>query len=98
MKRFPKCLSTFSVKVNVSFTEEQLSSLRKHINMHYLGDKECNVRTEGGIVSKYPDKETPEYIKIMHMINRTFTVNVPIHFFDDGSMKFGAIPERGKAQ
>lgn len=88
----PKILQTIRVKVNVSFTEEQRSMLRKSVNLHYLGDPECNMMTEGGIVAKYPEKETKEYKEVMHRINCTYIMEVPVHFYEDGTMVSGTYP------
>lgn len=93
MTKFPKHLATLQVKVDISFTEEQRSVLRKQINLHYLGDAECNVMTENGIVPKHPQKETKEYLDLMHRIIRTSEVRLPVMFFSDGSIKFGSVKD-----
>lgn len=92
MKKSPKILLTLKVKVNASFTEEQRSMLRKCVNMHYLEDPERSMMTEDGIVPKYPEKETAEYKAVMYAINRAFNMEVPVHFYEDGTMRSGTHP------
>ncbi len=78
-------LAVYDMPVAFSLNDKQLEDLRRKINEHYLGDPECNLVTEEGIISKYPDKETPEFLAATRSAYSTHKLNLKVGFYSDGS-------------
>ena len=89
------CLGSFIVKTRIEFNEAQKNALRRQANKFFLDDEECNAMTESGFVPKHPEKETAEYHIISNSIEASLEVGIPVHFFSDGSMRFGEAPPIG---
>jgi maltose-binding protein MalE len=52
----------FITSVKIQLDQEQRQQLLRYLNLHYLGDVNCNEYDENfKIVSKYPEKETKEF-------------------------------------
>ena len=55
------------IPIAIEIGEDARQELRRAINLHYLGDEECNKVLESGeVVGKYPDKETPAFYHASH--------------------------------
>ena len=52
----------FTTFVRIQLDHEQKKQLNRYLNLHYLGDVNCNEYDENmEIVPKYPEKETEEF-------------------------------------
>jgi hypothetical protein len=52
----------FITFVRIQLNHEQKQQLTRYLNLHYLGDVNCNEYDEDmKIVPKYPEKETQEF-------------------------------------
>jgi len=52
----------FITFVRIQLDHEQKQQLNRFLNLHYLGDVNCNELDENGhFVAKYPEKETQEF-------------------------------------
>lgn len=52
----------FTTFVRIQLDHEQKQQLNRFLNLHYLGDVNCNEYDENlKIVPKYPEKETEEF-------------------------------------
>ena len=67
-----KILTTFKVPVEIRLKSSEVEEVRRVINIHYLGAEDANTIDENGkIVSKYPDKETQEFLEAHRRVGRT---------------------------
>ena len=67
-----KILTTFKVPVEIRLKSFEIEEARRAINTHYLGVEDANTVDENGaIVSKYPDKETLEFLEAHRRVGRT---------------------------
>lgn len=84
----PQKLIPLLASVSIKLTSEQLSLCRQVINLHYLGDINCNEYGEGGImVSKYPEK-TVEHCKVYGAhteIPRVLSKSMNVWLMDNGT-------------
>jgi hypothetical protein len=74
---------TVSTKIHLSLYDAL--SLRKFINLHYLGDEDANHLVDGQMVAKYPEKETQEFKDAAARIESGFTVNLKVTFDVNGN-------------
>jgi len=52
----------FTTFVRIQLDHEQKQQLNRFLNLHYLGDVNCNEYDENfKLVAKYPEKETEEF-------------------------------------
>ena len=73
-----KVLKEFKVSLSDYLNYQQLQKARAAINLHYLGDAECNHYVDGRCIAKYPEKETQELKDAHFMVNMGFSVKVTI--------------------
>lgn len=67
-----KVLTTFKVPVEIRLKSSEVGEARRAINTHYLGVEDVNtVGEDGEIISKYPDKETEEFLEAHRRVGRT---------------------------
>jgi len=75
----------FIVPVTVGLYEHERLQLRKHLNLHYLGDEDANELNEDGVmVAKYPEKETPEFKNAVAHSYATHKFNVKVIYDVNG--------------
>lgn len=79
-------LATFPVFISYSFSNKAQQELLKSINLHYLGDEDCDrLDSEGKLEPKYPDKETEEFRHCQWSAQRGNQRYVMLNFYSDGS-------------
>ena len=55
--------TTFKIPVEIRLNSSEIEEARRAINVHCLGEVDASTIDENGvIVSKYPDKETREFL------------------------------------
>lgn len=74
------------VVTDFSLSEDNLSKLRKAINLHYLGDENCNTNVNGQYVPKYPEKETRSLRDAHYNISRSFEIELDCEFDFNGNL------------
>ena len=78
----------FITSVGVQFDTEQRNQLARYLNLHYLGDVDCNKKDENGnFVSKYPEKETEEFKEATKRLYATHFHKVKVIFDVNGNCK-----------
>lgn len=83
-----KILHTFEMEVELSLTHNQKQAAQQAINLHYLGDINCNKldRKTKLFVSKYPEKETQEFADAQYACVRTYRVLVKVDLLENGRL------------
>lgn len=81
----------FEVETTLTLPADQELQLRKFINLHYLGDEDCNVMVDGQFVPKYP--ETEHYKNVCHRIGMGIPVRLSVEFDVNGKPKFEVIQD-----
>lgn len=82
-------LISFVQEVDVCFTPVHMIQAQKAVNMHYLGDEECNCmdlscRT---LVPKYPEKESRDFIEASATVTGNYKVKVKIIVDSTGAIR-----------
>jgi hypothetical protein len=72
----------------VNLNIEQSIQYRRWLNLVHLGDEECNELKDGKFVSKYPEKETREYLDASKGAYVSFPVFVKAEFDANGNVTF----------
>jgi hypothetical protein len=72
----------------VNLDVQQAIEYRKFINLAHLGDENCNEMKDGKFVSKYPEKETREYMRASMKSYASFQVFLKAIFDTDGNVTF----------
>jgi hypothetical protein len=74
----------FVLQTHIHLSPTDEIKLRKFLNLHYLGDEDCNHLVDGEMVPKYPEKETLDYKTASSRIDRGFYVNLKLTFDVNG--------------
>lgn len=74
----------FLLQTHIHLSPTDEIKLRKFLNLHYLGDEDCNHLVDGEMVPKYPEKETSDYKTASSRIDRGFYVNLKLTFDVNG--------------
>lgn len=78
----------FITFVKIQLDHEQKQQLRRFLNLHYLGDVNCNEYDENfKLIPKYPEKETQEFKNAMCRINATHEYQVKVVYDVNGNCK-----------
>ena len=81
-----KMLATFKVPIEIRLKSSEVEEARRAINTHYLGAEDANTVDENGtIVSKYPDKETQEFLEAHRRVGRTHVEYLPVDVDEFGN-------------
>jgi hypothetical protein len=75
----------------VNLNHQQAIEYRNFINLAHLGDENCNEMKDGKFVSKYPEKETQEYMRASMKSYTSFQVFVKATFDTDGNVTFALV-------
>lgn len=59
--------------------------LLKFLNLHYLGDEDCNELVDGVMVAKYPEKETQEFKDATNRVSPGFFVRLKLTYDVNGT-------------
>jgi hypothetical protein len=79
-------LGTFPVFISYGFSDKTQRELRKAVNLHFLGDIDCNARGDDGrFTPKYPEKETEEFKECSWSISCGYQRYIMVNFYSDGS-------------
>jgi hypothetical protein len=74
------------VKIQLDF--EQKQQLSRYLNLHYLGDVNCNKLDENGnFVPTYPEKETEEFKEVKWRAQADHTYQVKVVYDVNGNCK-----------
>ena len=78
----------FTTFVRIQLDHEQKQQLNRFLNLHYLGDVNCNEYDENmEIVPKYPEKETEEFKDAIWKINATHEYQVKVVYDINGNCR-----------
>ena len=78
----------FITFVRIQLNHEQKQQLNRFLNLHYLGDVNCNEYDETGkLVAKYPEKETQEFKDAMWKANVVHDYQVKVVYDVNGDCK-----------
>jgi hypothetical protein len=78
----------FTTFVRIQLDHEQKQQLNRFLNLHYLGDVNCNEYDENfKLVAKYPEKETEEFKNAMWRANMVHDYQVKVVYDVDGKCK-----------
>ena len=78
----------FVTFVRIQLDHEQKQQLNRFLNLHYLGDVNCNEMDENGhFVAKYPEKETEEFKDAMWRANVIQDYQVKVVYDVNGNCK-----------
>lgn len=83
----PVILCSFKISVQLKLTPDQKSFARTLINQHYLNDQVGLIEQDGVLVSKHPDRETPEYLLAQRTLHDPMDVDVNVSLLSDGSLR-----------
>jgi hypothetical protein len=79
-------LGTFPVLISYNFNDKTQRNLRKAANLHFLGDRDCNVLGDDGrFTKKYPEKETEEFKQCHWSISCGYQGHIMVNLYSDGS-------------
>lgn len=82
-KSFPPS-NEFIIERHIQLDPQLEIQLRKYLNLHYLGDEDCNHLVDGQMVAKYPEKETKEYQEASRVASVGFYVSLKVTFDVNG--------------
>jgi len=78
----------FVTFVKIELDYEQKKQLARYLNLHYLGDVNCNELDESGFYfPKYPEKETKEFKDAFWRANTTQEFQVKVIYDVNGNCK-----------
>ena len=78
----------FTTFVRIQLDHEQKKQLNRYLNLHYLGDVNCNEYDENmEIVPKYPEKETQEFKDAMWRAGMCVDYQVKVVYDVNGGCK-----------
>ena len=78
----------FITFVRIQLDHEQKQQLNRFLNLHYLGDVNCNEYDENmKLVPKYPDKETEEFKDALWRINAVHEYQVKVVYDVNGNCR-----------
>ncbi len=78
----------FITFVRIQLDHEQKQQLRRFLNLHYLGDVDCNEYDENfKLVPKYPEKETQEFKDAMWRADMVHEYQVKVVYDVNGNCK-----------
>jgi hypothetical protein len=78
----------FITFVRIQLDHEQRQQLNRFLNLHYLGDVNCNEYDENfKLVAKYPEKETEEFKNAMWRANMIHDYQVKVVYDVNGGCK-----------
>jgi hypothetical protein len=78
----------FITFVRIQLDHEQKQQLNRFLNLHYLGDVNCNEYDENfKLVAKYPEKETEEFKNAMWRANMVHDYQVKVVYDVNGKCK-----------
>ena len=78
----------FITFVRIQLNHEQKQQLNRFLNLHYLGDVNCNEYDENfKLVAKYPEKETEEFKNAMWRANMIHDYQVKVVYDVNGGCK-----------
>ena len=78
----------FTTFVKIQLDHEQKQQLNRFLNLHYLGDVNCNEYDENfKLVAKYPEKETEEFKNAIWKINATHEYQVKVVYDVNGNCR-----------
>ncbi len=87
-------LATFETTVSVGLDWDDRQAAMRALNLHHLGDEQCNVEVDGKFVAKYPDKETPELKESHYSVCRQTVIRLKIHLMSDGTLTYETINDQ----
>jgi hypothetical protein len=78
----------FTTFVRIQLDHEQKQQLNRYLNLHYLGDVNCNEMDENfKLVPKYPEKETEEFKNAFWRANMVHDYQVKVVYSVDGTCR-----------
>jgi hypothetical protein len=82
----------FITFVRIELDYEQKQQLARYLNLHYLGDVNCNELDESGFFfPKYPEKETEEFKDAVWRANANHEFQVKVVYDVNGNCKLEAL-------
>jgi len=78
----------FITFVRIQLDHEQKQQLNRFLNLHYLGDVNCNEYDENmKLVPKYPEKETEEFKDALWRAGMSVDYQVKVVYSVDGTCR-----------
>ena len=78
----------FTTFVRIQLDHEQKQQLNRFLNLHYLGDVNCNEYDENmKLVPKYPEKETEEFKDALWRAGMSVDYQVKVVYDVNGNCK-----------
>jgi len=82
-------LATFKIPINVHLTGEQAKEALRLLNLHHLGDEQCNEYDANfKMAAKYPGKETEEFKQSHSECRRAYQTSVTASLLSSGHLTF----------
>lgn len=84
-----KVLHTFTKEIVLSLDGKEIQDAIKLLNLHYVGEENCNKYKDGKYVSKYPDIERPgpAFVESHYIVRRGKEVTLKVELLEDGSLR-----------
>jgi hypothetical protein len=84
-----KVIHTFTKEIVLTLVGQELDEAMEALNLHYVGEKNCNEYKEGKLVSKYPnfEKDVPAFPESHYTVRRGNVVKLNLELLEDGSLR-----------
>lgn len=84
-----RILRSFVVPISFALDDQQCDAAKKALNLHYLGDENCNELDvfSGYLKPKYPDNETKAFKEAHSNVWRTGYAKLVVDLLEDGTLK-----------
>lgn len=84
-----KVLHTFTKEITISLDEVELRKAYGVLNLHYVGEENCNHVVGGRNVAKYPDieRDVPAFTESHYTVRRGNVVKLKVELLEDGSLR-----------
>ena len=75
----------FIITQKIELTDSDEFKLRRFLNLHYLGDIDCNELVNGVMTAKYPEKETEEFKQATQKVTTGIDVKLKLTYDVNGN-------------
>ena len=84
-----KILHQFETTIRYSLSIPQMEEALTLLNLHYLGEENCNHMVDGRWVAKYPDIEmtVPEFKNAHYNAQSAYNEKILVNLMEDGTLR-----------
>ena len=84
-----KVLHTFTKEIVLSLDGFEIQDAIKLLNLHYIGEENCNEYKDGKYVAKFPDieRDVPAFVESHYTVRRGKVVKLKVELLEDGSLR-----------